>query len=366
MQLNKMEKNKIKLLSLTNYVLEYRIPVYNLLAETFELTVAHFGEEVSEDKANFRQIILSPKNLGPFIFFKENIAKLASNYDAVLALGELRLLPYMKLGFLFNRKFSLTYWNIGVSASYRKKFDEDRRLDFIRFRLLNKADSIVFYTDYPVKRYVEDGGVAKEKLFVANNTVEVLERIPIKIKKKHFLFVGTLYKAKKIFDLLEAYLLAYNNDASIKPLVIIGDGEEKANIENWIILHALKEKITLTGAVFNQQVLKSYYQDAVALISPGQAGLTVLNSFAYGVPFVTSENAITGGEVFNITNGVNGIIFKESLSRLSEILAELSNDDLVVNNMSINAQNYYFNERTIDVMVNGLKDSLSYAHSKIK
>ena len=360
-----MSKNNIKLLSLTNCVLEYRIPVYNLLAQSFDVTVAHYGKRIDDSGINFKQIILTPRNIGPFVFFKENIGELASKYDAVIALGELRFLPFMRLGFLINRKFSLTFWNIGVSASYNKKFDEDRSLDFVRFGLLNRADSIVFYTDYPVKRYVEDGGIAKEKLFVANNTVEVLERISIKKDKSHFLFVGTLYKAKKIFDLLEAYLLA-NNIASIKPLIIIGDGEERMNILNWIKENDLESKITLTGAVFEQQVLKSYYKDAIALISPGQAGLTVLNSFAYGVPFVTSENAITGGEVFNIKNGVNGIIYKESVTRLSEILVELSNDALAVNNMSINAQNYYFNERTIDVMVSGLKDSVSYAYSKIK
>jgi len=352
--------NKIKLLSLTNVILEYRIPVYNQLAEYFDVTVAHFGVKVNENKTKFKQIILTKKKKGPFIFFKEDIFKLASEYEAVIALGEFRVLPFFALGFK-KREFSLTYWGIGVSASYDNKFDEDRRWDKIRFYLMNKADSIVFYTSYPIKRYVQYGGIKREKLFVANNTVDVVEKIEIPKEKKHFLFVGTLYKAKKIFDLLEAYNIAFTKNPSIKPLIIIGDGEEYDNICNWIAVKNLSNNIQLIGAIYDQNKLKNYYTDAIACISPGQAGLTLLNSMAYGVPFVTTSNAITGGEIFNIKNNVNGIIYQGSIERLAEIIEELSKNKSKVLAMAENAQNYYFTKRTMPIMVKGLVDAINYA-----
>lgn len=139
------------------------------------MTIAYFGKSASNQNDDFKVIKLNAKRLSYFILFEENITKLASNYDAVIAWNNLRTLQYIKLGFLKNRKFALTYWNIGVSASYNKEFDKDRRFEKIQFWMWNKADSLVLhYTDYPIKRYVEDGGF-KEKL-VANNTVEIKEK----------------------------------------------------------------------------------------------------------------------------------------------------------------------------------------------
>lgn len=355
-----MKKIKPRLLRLTNCIMHYNIPTYNLLNEHYDLTVAHYGKKVNEDQVSFNQIILSPKNIGPFIYFKENIYEIAKQYDAVIALGDLHFLPYMLLGLRGNRKFSLTLWGIGISASYDKKFDEDRSLDWIRFRIMDKADSLVFYSDYPIDRYIEHG-VKKEKLFVAQNTVSINERIEIPANKRYFLFVGTLYKAKKIYDLLDAYLLAFNKNDSIAHLVIVGDGDERQNIERWIVENKLQDKIRLLGAVFDVVALCEIYKYAIASVSPGQAGLSVLSSMAYGVPFITTHDAITGGERLNIIHGFNGLFYDGKIESLAEILKILSNDIEKVREMSQNAQNYYFKYRTIDKMVNGLIDSINYA-----
>ena len=356
-------ERKYRVLSLTNVILEYRIPVYNQLSAYFDVTVAHHGKPVNSIKAKFKQIQLNPKKIGPFIGFKENISELAKQYDAVIALGDLHYLPFFKLSFLKNRKFALSYWSIGVSASYGKRFDEDRRLDKIRFKLMDRADSLIFYTPYPIDRYVNDGGVEKKKLFVANNTVEVKEKIEIPKVKNHFLFVGTLYKAKKIFDLLEAYKIAYLKNNQINQLIVVGDGEEYNNIVEWVHGNGLDSKITLTGSIFDQNELKEYYKNAIACLSPGQAGLTVLNSMAYGVPFVTTDNAITGGEIFNIDNGINGITYNESTDNLADIIVELSSNKEKVYELSKNAQDYYFKNRTMDIMVDGIRNAVHFAIS---
>lgn len=350
-----------RLLRLTNCILDYRLPVYNELGKNYDLTVAHYGVPVSSDFTNFKQIILHPRKIGPFTFFEENIDNLAKHYDAVLVMGDLHVIPFIKLGFHWNRKFSLVFWGGDVSFSYTKHYDEDRRLDKIRFYLMNKADSLVFYCSYPINRYVNDGGVNPEKLFVANNTVYIPEKIVIPEEKKYFLFVGTLYKAKKIFDLLDAYLNAYLINKKIQPLVIVGDGDETDNIRNWINDHKLNDKIILKGAIYNSDTLKLIFQDAIACISPGQAGLTVLSSMAYGVPFITSQNAFTGGEIFNITSGINGFLYDGTTEKLTSILLEFSSDVNKVGELSRNAQEYYFGYATLSIMVKGLSDGIEYA-----
>lgn len=354
---------KIKVLMLVNYIPHYRLPVYNKIAEHFNLTIAHFGSLLPDKDVNFKQIKLTEIQFRGFVFFKENLYKICQNYDVVLSLSDLRVLPKIALGLRRKRNFGLVYWGIGVSASYNKKFDEDKRLDKIRFWLINKADAILFYSSYPIKRYI-DYGIDSEKLFVAHNTIEVKEKIDIPNKKKYFLFVGTLYTQKKIYDLLQAYLKYKNKNKNIADLIIVGDGEERENIIKWINNNNLEHKIFLKGQINDQNTLRLLYQDAIACISPGQAGLTVLNSFAYGVPFITTKDAITGGEIFNIIDQETGIFYDGSINNLAEILGQLNHNTDLVNILSKNAQNHYFNYRTIDNMVNGFIDAINFAYNK--
>jgi glycosyltransferase involved in cell wall biosynthesis len=361
-----MQEKRIKLLKLTNKIPHYNLPAYNLIGDKYDFTIAHWGDYVPDEETNFKQIILTPQIFKSFVFFKENISKLAKKYDAVIALGDLHVIPYWLLGFKMFRKYSYTFWGIGVSASYDKKFDADRKLDKIRFFVMNKADSLVFYSSYPINRYVEDGGVDIKKLFVAINTVEVKTRIKIELEKKYFLFVGTLYKEKKIFDLLEAYLLSYNKNNQIQDLVIVGDGSEKESIESWIEKNQLDDKITLLGAIYDTNKLMNIFKYAIACVSPGQAGLSVLTSMAYGVPFVTTLDAITGGEIFNIQNGINGILYEESVENLSKVLNHIHNNPNIVKNMSCAAQDYYFKNCTMFHMVDGVNNAVEYALNQRK
>jgi glycosyltransferase involved in cell wall biosynthesis len=357
---------KIKnILLLTNEIPEYRIPVFNELGKIYNLTVAHFGKKCRETDTFFDEIILTKKEFGSFVFFKENIYKLASNYDVAVAIGDLHIIPYILLAFRYKRKFSLTFWGGDVSFSYNKHYDEDRKLDQVRFFLMNKADSLVFYCSYPVSRYVLDGGIKKEKLFVANNTVAIHNKIKIPLQKKYFLFVGTLYKAKKIYDLLEAYLITYKKDINIQPLIIVGTGDEIGNVMLWIEANKLNKNVFVKGAIYDQDILQSIFKDAICCISPGQAGLSVLTSMAYGVPFITSKNAFTGGEIFNIKHRINGIIYDGQIRSLSDIIQELSKNNDEVQRLSINAQNYYFENATLNHMVKGLIESIEYGYRRI-
>ncbi|GHT33574.1 glycosyl transferase [Bacteroidia bacterium] len=340
--------------------MHYGIPVNNLLVQNYDLTLAHYGEKLIGDDILFKQIILTPKKIGPFIYFKENIYKLCQKFDAVIVLSDLHILPYITLGLFSKRKFALTYYGIGVSASYNKKFDIDKRSDLIRFNLMKRADSNVFYSEYPIQRYV-DAGIKRDSLFVAHNTIQITDKIEISHNKESFLFVGTLYKEKKIYDLLNAYYITYKKDKNLKSLIIIGNGTEKSNIEKWISESGIAHKIFLKGAIYDSTLLKSFYSDAIACISPGQAGLSVLSCFAYGVPFITTFDAITGGELFNIKNGVNGYLYSGEVSELADILILLNNDKEKVYELSKNAQEYYFNNRTLDMMVKGLSDAVNYA-----
>ncbi|MFB6457668.1 glycosyltransferase family 4 protein [Chitinophaga sp. Hz27] len=352
----------IKVLLIQNIIARYNLPIYNLLSNEpgISLTVAHYGKK-EDSKKGFEEIVLQNKQKGPFQFSVENIREIADNYDVVICMGDIRWLSLMGLG-RGKRKYKLIYWGIGVSASYKNKFDENKRWDFLRYYFMRKADALVFYSNYPVEKYAQKG-FSKESLFVAHNTVAVNPTIKDTPTKDSILFVGTLYKEKGISELLEAYQEAFNKSTNLPILNIIGGGDELENISNWVKENRLENQIKLLGPIYDNTVLESYFMRAFACISPSQAGLSVLTSMAYGVPFITRHDAITGGERLNIDNNKTGILYRE-YQDLVQILSDIKDNGKKYITMGESAKEFYYNNRTPEHMVAGFVDAINYVKSK--
>lgn len=343
----------MKVLLLQGTIIHYRVPVYNKLAEKVDLTVVYSEGSVPENVAFKYQYIPTIKK--HYKIHEKNIYMMAQNYDVVICMFDFSYL-YFRLLDILPHKYKLIYWGIGVSAGYNERFDGDQSIVKKTMGHMKRADAMLFYSDYPVRKF-EKMGLRREKLFVANNTVAVL---PHKEKiKDTLLFIGSLYKQKKIDVLLEAYWSAYQKNNNIPNLILIGDGTERENIEKWISKYGLNEKIKLTGGIYNDEELVSYFEKAIMCISPDQAGLSVLKSMGYGVPYVTHKNAITGGEIFNIKNGVNGILM-DSFDELETIILESSSDISKFMKMGHNAEKYYYENRTVEMMVDGFIQSINY------
>lgn len=351
--------NKRKILLLTNTIPHYRIPVYNLLnTGTTELTVAHSGKVEDNSKINFNQLYLESKKQGPFVIHSSGLFHLCNDYDVVIIMFNVRWLSLMRLVLNKKKTFKIIFWGIGVSASYTNRYDEVKYWDFLRFFLGRKADAILFYDKYPVAKYLK-AGFEKEKLFVAPNTVHVTSESNEQ-KRNRFLFIGSLYKEKGIFELLEAYEVTIKKNPDLFPLDIIGGGAELENIILWIRSKDLAKNIFVHGPIYEENNLNPFFNSAVASISPKQAGLSILNCFAKGVPFVTSAQAISGGEINNVIDGYNGCIYKNGVDELSEIISDLYNNEEKAELLSQNAKHYYHTERTVSKMVNGFKDAISF------
>ncbi|MFA6550666.1 MAG: glycosyltransferase, partial [Candidatus Gracilibacteria bacterium] len=297
--------NKKKILIIYPQLFSYRIPIFNLLAEKYDLTVLHSGKEIKENVNNIKQIIVPIKKIGPFSLYMLNLHKICNRYEVIISEGTTRYLDRNLLILNRFRSYKWINWGIGVSASYDKKFDENKRFDIVRHIIYKLSDASIFYSDYPIYKYIS-AGLDGSSLFVANNTTAVSYDENIEFEKDSILFIGTLYRAKKIYDLLEAYREASKKLKKSLFLNIVGGGDEYENIQQWIKDNGFENSINLIGPLFDQEKLEPYFRKAFACISPGQAGLSVLTSMGYGTPFVTSKDAITGGEIFNIDNGKNG------------------------------------------------------------
>jgi len=87
--------------------------------------------------------------------------------------------------------------------------------------------------------------------------------------------------------------------------------------------------------------------------------LSVLASMGYGTPFITKKDAITGGEIFNIKNGVNGIIYSNDKD-LVDILKDISTNPSKYEMMGKRAREHYLNYRKPEQMVQAFIDACNY------
>jgi glycosyltransferase involved in cell wall biosynthesis len=343
----------MKVLILQNKLLHYRIPLYNAIAgyDSITLTVAHPDKKVEQADLQFEQVILSTYKKGPFTLH-HGLYDFCCGFDVVIAMFDIKWLTHIKLGWMRKRPFKLIYWGIGVSTE--KGFDVDKKFDALRFLFAKRADALLFYSAYPIEKY-KRAGFDEQRLFVAHNTVASAIEPSSAQSKKVFLFIGSLERRKKIYELIDAYHQAIQTTLKNNPvrLDIIGDGPELETIRQFILDHQLTDHIMLHGQINEEVKLKVYFEQALACISPGQAGLSVLSSFAMGVPFITRFDAITGGERLNIKNDYNGLIYGKEDADLVRILTKLAIDTSHAIEMGNNARTYYLQHRTIQHMAEG-------------
>lgn len=357
---------KIKVLILQESIPSYRIPIYNLIADQVQLTIGYTKKYTRQDNDIFKVKKLNSVSLKGVYFIKENLLKLSNGFDVVIFMADLHYVSFCLLPFL-PRKFKTIPWTIGIRASYSRRYNTDRKkswVDYLYFRILAKSEAVIFYMSEALKFW--NNKFDEKDVFIAHNTIKLND---FKIeeaenKKTSILFVGSLYKEKKIDELVYAYTEVYESvESHSYTLDIVGDGDEYMNISNYIENNQLQDVVKLHGAIFDENILLGLFKKAIICVSPDQAGLSVLKSMGYGVPYITRNNAITGGERFNIINNYNGV-FYNTYEELIEIIQDSKKNPDKYIKMGENALYYYNKNATPQIMAKGVIDAIDYVMHK--
>ena len=348
-----------KLLIFQNELSGYNVPVYNLIAESYDLTLAFYLKDKSNMNCRFKKKRLSSFKIGPFRFIR-GIRNLAKGYDVVCFVPNMRNPSFCMLPFL-PHSYKLVNWSIGFRASYTNPYITDRKhvlADRLFQSILSRCDATIFYME-KAKEFWKGTTLDMSRVFVAPNTTEV---VPIEIKpeiKKDFLFVGTLYKGKGLDLLLDSFRQVVEKLNPDTNLHIVGDGSERGALEEYVAQKNLSGNVIFHGAIYDENVLANRFAHALLSISPTQGGLSVPKSMGYGVPFVTRKDAITGGEIYHITSGVNGIMYERD-ENLIHILSDACQNPQKYVEMGMKAKEYYDNNATIKHMAQGAMDAFEY------
>lgn len=347
------------MLFLTNTIKHYRVPILNIIASKYDFTVLYSQKTEKEviEECNFKTIFSPIKKIGRFIIHKDNIQNITKGFDVVIATNDPTWLSYLGLSLCRKRDYKLIYWNIGVPASYYRKYGEASMLRYLYGNFFEKrADGLIFYSDKAIELRKQKG-IFDKKIFIANNTVNIPRISIANSDKEYILFIGTLYLEKGLDVLLESYKAAFDENGNIPHLKIVGGGDQFGQIVTWINENGLNDKIDLLGSIYDENKKASIFAKAIACISPRQAGLAVLESMGYGVPFITMHDAITGGEAFNIINNINGLRLKNE-SEFKQVILDIYENKNKYLEYGQNAYNYYWSYRRPEDMAKGVIDAI--------
>jgi len=382
---------KIKVAISQRIIPHYRLPVFAELAsrENIDLTV-FFGKgfktgsqantikaEGFKSKKLFTFFLNYNGKYGtrqlrvwhPFLIFR----LIFSNFDVVIAepttnfYNDIFIFLYCKL---FRKKF-IWYDSGSVPKNERPLFR--RMIDPIVSTFIKGADAYITYTSYADKSLLRDFPINPQKIFRAQNTVdiskidtELVSFQPFIDKKKADLnlngfkisiYIGGIEQRKKINNLITATTNLNNEGISAKTL-IVGDGPD---IE-WVISNMTEKEKLLTvfaGKQINEATLYIMLADVVVLPSAG--GLSVIQAFACKKPFVGSKDIEYGGIKDYVSDGENGfLVIDNDIPDLQLALKKLFTNDKLYNQCCENAYKKS-KELTISNMVNGIENAIIFS-----
>ena len=337
---------KYKLAILTSHPIQYKTPLYKLLAEQkkIDLTVLFcsnwglktyhdekFGQNIKWDIPlldGYKSKVL--KNVSPFpnvsrffgLINPEIIDELKkNNYDAIWIHGWNSFTNWLTMVTAF--KLNIPVLLRGEINLLQKSFFLKNILKkLILKNLFKKISAFLSIGAYNAKFY-EAYGVPKEKIFLVpytvNNDFFILKANELTSKKQSLkekydiprnlpviLFSGKLIHKKRPIDLLKAYeIVSKETDVA---LVYLGEGELRKEIELYIKNHNLKN-VYLMG-FRNQTELPEFYAMADIFVLPSAFepwGLVVNEAMCFSLPVIISDEVGAGGDL--VKDGVNGCIY---------------------------------------------------------
>lgn len=125
--------------------------------------------------------------------------------------------------------------------------------------------------------------------------------------KRVVLYVGALMKTKKLDRLIRAFAMLPDPDDTLR-LVVVGDGDFRAECEGIAKERGVAGRTIFTGAVYDG--VAKYFQLADVVVLPGMGGLVVSEAMAHGKPVITSIG--DGSEFDLVRDGENGYSISDS------------------------------------------------------
>jgi glycosyltransferase involved in cell wall biosynthesis len=340
----------------------YRIPIYSYLAGYlerygFSLTVLSDGIQADnphEIDFQYTKMPLSAINIALFIY-KQHIDVIID----YMALRHLYLFPTYFIAKGIMRK-KIIYWGQGCDLADTKAIIKN--LAYTTEQSL--SDAIILYAEH-LKKYVP--AFLHKKIFVANNTLYIeYAGIPTDLTKqsilaqygittkKNIICMGRMQKRKRVEVLIKALDLMNRPDIG---LILVGPDTEG------ILDEINGNNIYKLGPIYGDQKFDLLSASDIYCL-PGAVGLSIIDAFHCGLPFVTEEGD-ESAEIMYLKNGVNGFVVQRGdIQDMAAKLILLMDDNELRSNFSIEAKREIAENGNIENLCEGFRKALSYVTSR--
>ncbi len=197
-------------------------------------------------------------------------------------------------------------------------------------------------------------GVPKEKMSIIYNplpsNIPLISKSlpkPINVSKKYILGVGNLFQYKGFNYLIEAFSKIY--DPNIH-LIILGEGEQRKNLENIISNKGLSDRVHLLGLV---NEIWPWYRHAKLFVSSSLTeswGNVIVESMSQNCPVIAFDCDFGPREI--ITHNHNGLLVKvRDVQSLTKSINTLLFDNSLSNKLSNNglARSKQFDSKALSI-----------------
>ncbi len=361
----------------------YRTPVYNLLARQPGIDLTVFADRVpdapdldtSHIDFTFVRAPLEDRKVGP-LTLKFQPAQLEvidpARFDLVIQSWNAH---YRYLWPALSKAKRLGLPTIVWGHGYSKRDTQLRTA--VRNHMGRRAAGIMLYTHEVAERMIAKYRFPRDRVFVAQNAID---QTPIAAAREAWLaapqrlaefqtthnldptqtiaFVSRLYHENRPDMLVEAIAWLQGRFPNVAA-VIVGDGPERANLEQLAHQRGIADRIRFAGAIYDEHELAPWLLSSRAFCYPEHIGLSLLTAFGFALPAVTSDNvASQNPEIVALTPGQNGLLYRDgSLDAMVESLATLLADDRLHAAMSQAALDTVERKFTLGNMVQGFLDA---------
>lgn len=176
--------------------------------------------------------------------------------------------------------------------------------------------------------------------------LDYLPKKETKKDNKNIISIGRLSKEKGYLDLIDVFKIIHDKDKDCR-LFIIGDGNQREEIENKIKEYKLNNCVMLYGYK-DKDFIREKLNNMSLYILPSYEeafGLTLLESSAYGIPSLAFSSAEGAQEIIN--NGIDGyLIENRDKEKMAKLAIELLNNKTKLSSLGhearLKAENYSY------------------------
>jgi acetyltransferase-like isoleucine patch superfamily enzyme/glycosyltransferase involved in cell wall biosynthesis len=216
---------------------------------------------------------------------------------------------------------------------------KEAKTDKIRAYLRNLASLIVVYTEQQKEELLDK--YPNLNIIVAPNSLYPASQMFVTNNKDRydFIYVGRLVQSKKVVFLIEAFIAFLQKHNNQTRLIIVGEGPELTKCKMIVEDSDVDvDRILFKGHVSDIETLRLLYSTALTSVSPGYVGLSITQSFAFGVPMIISKDEKHSPELEAAIIDSNAVYFQtDSIESLSKTMLQFINgeSDLKFNNQDI-------------------------------